>query len=77
MRILGLQGVLAILQFEVNDFVGILFALFEEAVHFEDVIARFSINLRQLHEVKRVLILPIEEAEEGTAHKIDELQGLC
>jgi hypothetical protein len=29
MRILGLQGVLAIFQFEVDDFVGVLFALFE------------------------------------------------
>ena len=28
-RVLGLQGVLAILQFEVDDFVGVLFALFE------------------------------------------------
>ena len=28
-RILGLQGVLAIFQFEVDDFVGVLFALFE------------------------------------------------
>lgn len=29
MRVLGLQGVLAILQFEVDDFVGVLFTLFE------------------------------------------------
>ena len=71
MSIFGLQSVLAIFELKIDDLVSVLLTFFKETIHFQDIVARFAIDLRELHQIESIFVLPIKEPEEGSSHEID------